>query len=81
MFRRLTTLVAVLLLLFIVVSGSYPALSAASVVAPRPLAAPPVPQVAAALPGTPMCFVETGYCLRGAFLLYWRVNGGLPQYG
>src|SRR6185503_6073495 len=39
------------------------------------------PQAAAALPGTPMCFVETGYCLRGAFLLQWRANGGLAQFG
>ena len=28
-----------------------------------------------------MCFVETGYCLRGKFLLAWRANGGLPQFG
>jgi uncharacterized protein len=46
--------------------------------APAP-AAPPRP--AAALPGTPMCFVQTGYCLHGAFLLYWRLNGGLPRFG
>ena len=39
------------------------------------------PQPAAALPGTPMCFAPTGYCLRGVFLRYWRVNGGLPQFG
>ncbi len=39
------------------------------------------PQPAAALPGTPMCFAETGYCLHGVFLRYWRVNGGLGQFG
>src|SRR6476661_4214011 len=41
----------------------------------------PAARATAALPGTPMCFVQTGYCLRGAFLLYWRVNGGLPRFG
>ncbi|HUS14407.1 MAG TPA: prolyl oligopeptidase family serine peptidase [Chloroflexia bacterium] len=47
---------------------------------PRP-AAQAAPQVAKPLPGTPMCFPETGYCLRGEFLLYWRLNGGLTQFG
>src|SRR5205085_12244632 len=39
------------------------------------------PGAAAALPGTPMCFVQTGYCLHGRFLLAWRVSGGLAQFG
>jgi dienelactone hydrolase len=47
----------------------------------RPVEPAAPPQPAAALPGTPMCFVETGYCLHGRFLLYWRVNGGLAQFG
>ncbi len=71
MIRR--TLLSTLALLLLLPSGlaARPALSST--------AAPPQP--AAALPGTPMCFVETGYCLRGRFLLYWRVNGGLVQFG
>ena len=69
MIRR--TLLTTLALLLPAALAAHPAATAT--------AAPPQP--AAALPGTPMCFVETGYCLRGRFLLYWRVNGGLPQFG
>ena len=28
-----------------------------------------------------MCFPATGYCLHGPFLLYWRLHGGLAQFG
>jgi dienelactone hydrolase len=56
-----------------------PGLAARSALPVETAVAPPQP--AAALPGTPMCFVETGYCLRGRFLLTWRVNGGLAQFG
>jgi dienelactone hydrolase len=48
---------------------------------PAPAQAARAPQPAAALPGTPMCFAQTGYCLRGVFLRYWRVNDGLAQFG
>ncbi len=73
MIRR--TLLSTLALLLLLPTGlaARPALPSERAAAP--------PQPAAALPGTPMCFVETGYCLRGRFLLYWRVNGGLAQFG
>ena len=69
MIRR--TLLTTLALLLPAALAAHPAATAT--------AAPPQP--AAALPGTPMCFVETGYCLHGRFLLYWRVNGGAAQFG
>jgi dienelactone hydrolase len=73
MIRR--TLLSTFTLLLLLPTGlaARPALPVERAVAP--------PQPAAALPGTPMCFVETGYCLHGRFLLYWRVNGGLAQFG
>jgi hypothetical protein len=27
------------------------------------------------------CFAETGFCLEGRFLAFWRANGGLPVFG
>lgn len=30
---------------------------------------------------TEQCFPETGKCVRGDFLVYWRANGGLRQQG
>jgi dienelactone hydrolase len=73
MFRRLLPILLLAVLLVPWFAVQTPPAGAAP--APRP------PQPATALPGTPMCFVQTGYCLRGSFLLYWRVNGGLPQFG
>jgi dienelactone hydrolase len=71
--RRSLALLALLPLLL-----SSPALAAGAL--PTPGAASRPPQ-AAALPGTPMCFAQTGYCLHGVFLLYWRTHGGLAQFG
>jgi len=39
------------------------------------------PPAAPALPGESQCFPETGKCLRGVFLDYWRKNGGLARFG
>lgn len=39
----------------------------------------PVP--APRLQGAEECFNETGHCARGAFLDYWRANGGMARYG
>ncbi|MFN8536486.1 MAG: hypothetical protein U0232_03280 [Thermomicrobiales bacterium] len=41
--------------------------------APRPLRATD--------PATEACFKQTGYCLRGRFLTYWRDHGGLALNG
>ncbi len=27
------------------------------------------------------CFPQTGHCIEGRFLQYWRDNGGLPVFG
>jgi hypothetical protein len=40
----------------------------------------PTPPLAAQQPAE-QCFPETGKCVRGDFLTYWRANGGLRQQG
>ena len=35
----------------------------------------------AAVPAPRHCFPETGYCVAGRFLDYWRANGGLARNG
>jgi hypothetical protein len=40
----------------------------------------PTPPLAAQQPAE-QCFPETGKCVRGDFLAYWRANGGLRQQG
>ena len=69
MFRRLHPILLLTLLLAPALAVGSPPTGAAPATWP--------PQPATALPGTPMCFVQTGYCLRGSFLLYWRVNGAV----
>jgi hypothetical protein len=32
-------------------------------------------------PGEKECFTETGHCIAGRFLAYWRFWGGLPRFG
>jgi hypothetical protein len=32
-------------------------------------------------PGEKQCFTETGHCIQGRFLAYWRFWGGLPRFG
>jgi hypothetical protein len=32
-------------------------------------------------PGEKQCFTETGHCIAGHFLAYWRFWGGLPRFG
>lgn len=46
-----------------------------------PVAAAPTPQPAPPLAGESQCFAETGKCLRGVFLDYWKRNGGLERFG
>jgi uncharacterized lipoprotein YbaY/heat shock protein HslJ len=36
---------------------------------------------AIAATGQQQCFAQTGYCVRGRFLTYWRQNGGLAVFG
>jgi hypothetical protein len=53
---------------------------------PEPVQTPgtgtqPPPPPADPLPGESMCFPETGKCLRGVFLEYWKRNGGLERFG
>jgi hypothetical protein len=43
------------------------------------MVAPALPLAAQA--NDEQCFQETGHCIRGAFLAYWRANGGLRQQG
>ena len=43
-------------------------------------AARPAPALLAQQPAE-QCFPETGKCIRGAFLTYWRANGALRQQG
>jgi hypothetical protein len=39
------------------------------------------PQAAAAQRPERQCFPETGFCISGPILSYWRNNGGLPVFG
>jgi outer membrane protein assembly factor BamB len=53
---------------------------------PSPLPATPgpaaaTPQPAPPLPGQTQCFAQTGKCIRGVFLDYWKQNGGLERFG
>jgi hypothetical protein len=43
-----------------------------------PLVSPPQ---ASAQRGDQQCFPETGFCISGPILTYWRNNGGLPVFG
>ncbi|MDQ3928495.1 MAG: hypothetical protein M3328_05025, partial [Chloroflexota bacterium] len=40
-----------------------------------------LPAPATGFDGEEQCFKETGNCLRGPFLSYWRANGGVTQFG
>ena len=46
-----------------------------------PAEAAAVPRSAVRLSGGEKCFDSTGKCLRGIFLGYWQVHGGLAQFG
>jgi hypothetical protein len=39
------------------------------------------PRAAGAQPGGQQCFAETGFCISGPILSYWRNNGALPVFG
>ena len=49
---------------------------------PQPTAPPtaPAPPDVPEAP-TPLCFAETGHCIRGLFLAYWQAHGGLTLNG
>lgn len=49
--------------------------------APTAVAGMPAPEPADQLPGVARCFDATGRCLRGAFLEYWSMHGGLERFG
>lgn len=40
-----------------------------------------IPHASAAPVSAPECFPQTGQCLDGKFLDYWRLNGALPVFG
>jgi hypothetical protein len=53
---------------------------------PSPPPQPTAPPTAPAPPDvpeapTPLCFAETGHCIRGLFLAYWQAHGGLTLNG
>ncbi|MGN6699968.1 MAG: sialidase family protein [Thermomicrobiales bacterium] len=50
---------------------------------PPPSAAPPTAPAPPDVPEapTPLCFAETGHCIRGLFLAYWQEHGGLALNG
>ena len=39
------------------------------------------PRAAGAQPADAQCFAETGFCISGPILSYWRSNGALPVFG
>jgi hypothetical protein len=40
-----------------------------------------MPRPAGAQRSDTQCFVETGFCISGPILSYWRTNGALPVFG
>jgi glucose/arabinose dehydrogenase len=62
-------------------TGDAPAPVPPSNVMPTAVAGSPAPVLANQLPGIARCFDATGHCLRGAFLDYWSMHGGLAQFG